>query len=138
MSQPAHPLIQYSVTATRYVLIAALSMALGTVASVLFGAPFEFSYVSLMFNGVVYSFMHVVALCVAALLRIGLTPRRRSKFYLILSVLGFVLSIVFLNPIKLHGVHLVVIFWGSLVVVASDYTWRVAHQSDGEGAILSR
>jgi len=79
-----------------------------------------------------YGIFHAVALSVARILSMIFSVRVRSVLYLSVSIVGFWASIYLLNPSKYGGVHLFIICWGSLVLIALDYIWRanVRHQSE--------
>jgi hypothetical protein len=71
-----------------------------------------------------YGIFHVVALSVARILSVTFSVRIRSILYLSLSIIGFLASIYLLNPGKYGGVHLFIICWGSLALIALDYISR--------------
>jgi hypothetical protein len=123
------------ITPARYVRIATVALAAGIAIN------FEMAIrsagqipfiVSLFFIVVLYGSLHVVALSIAAVLARIFSIRVRSAPYLSLSLIGFLGSIVLLSPGKPQGVHLFIIFWGSLVLIALDYFWRVNRRHKNE------
>lgn len=79
-----------------------------------------------------YSIFHIATLSVIAILSATLSIRIRSILYISSSIMGFLVSMYILHPSTFDGVHLFVIFWGSLVLVALDYVWRANRQSSNE------
>jgi hypothetical protein len=84
-----------------------------------------------------YGIFHIVALSVARILSLILSLifsiRVRAILYVSLAVIGFFLaSIYLLSPSEYGGIHLLIICWGSLVLVALDYAWRVHRQHRNE------
>jgi hypothetical protein len=70
-----------------------------------------------------YAGLHLTAGMVAACLYLLLPTRVRSKVFLSLSLIGFMGSVILLNPRAFGGVHLFVIFWASLFFIALEYYW---------------
>lgn len=111
----------------RYVLIAAASLLIGMAVNFAMGhAPIggKFFDAALYLLLTLYCAFHIVALSAAAILAAIFSSRLRSILYLSLSVLGFLVSLFVFNPSKYGGVHLFIICWGSLVLIALDYVWR--------------
>jgi hypothetical protein len=120
----------------RYVVIAAISLGLGAFVNRALGTPFSPSLPALYMLVLVYAFMHVVALSVVSLLRLFLSSKYRATVYVGLSISFFFLtSILVLNPVRIGGVHLITIFFGSLVIIASDYAWRAKRLGQREDAL---
>lgn len=115
----------------RYLLIAAASLFVGVVINLTIGngsVEHDFFNPSFYLLLVMYSIFHIAALSITAILSTILPNRIRPTLYLSLSAIGFLVSVYILGPSKLGGLHLFVIFWGSLVLVALDYAWRVNRQ----------
>jgi hypothetical protein len=112
----------------RYVLIAAAVLAIGIAINLAIGNPLGaqtfFNPAFYMLLGE-YSIFHMIALSVARIFKLIFSNRIRATLYLSLSIIGFLASIYLLNPRKFGGVHLFIICWSSLVVVALDYAWRI-------------
>jgi hypothetical protein len=87
---------------------------------------------SFIFLLLIYSVLHVAAISVAAVIGHLLAPHPRSTVYLVLSLAAFVASVWVLLPGR-NGVHLLVIFAGSLALIATYYFWLV-HGRVQEGA----
>jgi hypothetical protein len=77
-----------------------------------------------------YGIFHMVALSVTAILAAVFSVRIRSILYLLLSVIGLLTSIYMYNQSKYGGLHLFIICWGSLVLIALDYVWRANTASE--------
>ncbi len=120
----------------RYVLIAAVALLIGIAINLAMGNGLggqDFFNPAFYLLVTEYGIFHVVALSITAILAAIFSPRLRSILYLSLSVLGFLVSIFVFNPSKYGGVHLFIICWGSLVLIALDYVWRTnRHRPDGE------
>jgi hypothetical protein len=121
----------------RYVLIAVASLAIGIVVNMAMGHGlgrqnfFDPSFFLLL---VPYCTFHAVALPAAAMLSAVFSIPVRCIIYLSLSVVGFLASIYLLSPSKFHGIHLFVICWGSLVLIALDYIWNWRHHQNESSA----
>lgn len=119
----------------RYVLIAVAALVVGIAINLAIGNGLggqDFFNPDFYLLLAEYGIFHVVALSVARILSIILSVRVRSILYLSVSIVGFLASIYLLNPSKYGGVHLFIICWGSLVLIALDYIWRAnaRHQSE--------
>jgi hypothetical protein len=83
-----------------------------------------------------YGTFHIVALSVARILSMIMSfifsIRVRAILLLSLAVTGFLATVYLLNPIEVGGVHLLLICWGSLVLTALDYAWKVNRQHQNE------
>lgn len=111
----------------RYVLIAIATLVIGIAINLavgnglgnqtLFGPEFYLLLTA-------YGIFHVVALSVVRILSIVFSARVRSILYISVSIVGFLASLYFLSPSKYHGVHLFIICWASLVLIALDHNWR--------------
>ena len=117
-------------------LIAAASLFIGMAINFAMGhAPTGANFFDSAFYLLVtlYSTFHIVALSIAAILAAFFSVRLRSIVYLSLSVIGFLASIIVFNPSKSGGVHLFIICWGSLVLIALDYMRRANGRRRNEG-----
>jgi len=72
-----------------------------------------------------YSIFHLVSASVAAIFSVIFPVRFRSILYISLPVIGLLASIYLFSPSKYGGIHLFIICWASLVLIALDYVRRV-------------
>jgi hypothetical protein len=117
----------------RYLLIAVVSLGVGIATNVAMRNGSEWKGDASFYLLVAeYSTFHVVALSVAVILSAVFSIRVRSILYLSVSVAGFLASTYLLSPWKFGGIHLFVICWGSLVLIALDYAWRSSGRHQDE------
>jgi hypothetical protein len=115
----------------RYVLIAVAALMIGIAINlVMRNGLGEHDFFSPLFYMALvgYGVFHMVALSVARILSLFFSIRVRAILYLSLSIIGFLASIYLLNPREVGGVHLFIICWSSLVLIALDYAWRTNRQ----------
>jgi hypothetical protein len=111
----------------RYLLIAIAAFVIGIAINLTIGPRLggqDFFNPGLILLLVWYGFFHVVAVSVARILSTIFPIPVCSILYLSLATTGFLAAIYLLNPSKYGGIHLFVICWGSLVLVALDYFVR--------------
>lgn len=115
----------------RYLLIAAAALLFGIlISSMLREGPSEDEFFGpgfwlLLMN---YSAFHMISASIVRLFSFFFSPRVRSGFYLAFSVFGFLASLYVLQPRDAGGIHLFVVCWGSLVLIALDHFWRISQQ----------
>jgi hypothetical protein len=117
----------------RYLVIAIVALAVGIAINLAMGNGIDgqnFFNPSFYLLAAEYGIFHMVALSVTAILAAVFSVRIRSILYLLLSVIGLLTSIYMYNPSKYGGLHLFIICWGSLVLIALDYVWRANTASE--------
>jgi hypothetical protein len=112
----------------RYVLIAAAVLFIGIAINLGMGNGLggqNFFNPSFYLLVAEYSIFHLVSASVAAIFSVIFPVRFRSILYISLPVIGLLASIYLFSPSKYGGIHLFIICWASLVLIALDYVRRV-------------
>jgi hypothetical protein len=115
----------------RYVLIAVAAPVIGIAISLtMWGGLGQLKFFDPLGYMVLawYGTFHIVALSVVRILSLIFSIRVRVVLYLLLSIVPFLALIYLLNPREVGGIHVFIISWGSLVLIALDYAWRVNRQ----------
>jgi len=127
-----------SIKAIRYVLIATATLLIGMVLNLSMqrrgGANGAVLYELALVAGMYFT-LHLISSSVVALMAKLISNSLRPVLYVLLSI-GFLAASIFLFSPRDYGggIHLVVIFCASLVLIALDYAWMMKRQVDHERA----
>jgi hypothetical protein len=118
-----------------YLLIALAALPVGILINMASGQTVsenEDPVLSFIFLLAIYVPLHLPVIACAALIAIFLRPRPRSIVYFVISIVAFVLAASALASPWKDGVHLFVIFAGSLILIAGYYLWLVHTRVPGD------